>query len=300
MNLTILRKAFLITFGVYMLIGMHYLQHNLGGSGIHLPFNAIGWIFISILMGIGWWQAKLQAELVYSRLSLMFVMATLVMLIPLLYADPIVVGLSYGRLLGLIGGLLFFIALQQLQLNQQQRLMLLYLILGAVFVEATFSLVQYYGLPVNNTFGYDKIANRPYGIFQQPNVAASFLATGIALTLYLLTQTKLNENNNLHSSYSPRITAISNRLLVITDCPANATPLGLLAITRIKAITKPIYLVSMLHFRYCYWGLYIRKCRKSRSLRGCSNKPRRTGTDLFTQFKYVVRKTIFRLGLWQF
>ena len=157
MNLTILRKAFLMTFGIYMLIGMHYFQQNLGGSGIHLPFNAIGWIFISILMGIGWWQAKLQAELVYSRLSLMFVMATLVMLIPLLYANPIVVGLSYSRLLGLIGGLLFFIALQQLQLNEQQRLMLLYLILGAVFVEATFSLVQYYGLPVNNTFGYDKI-----------------------------------------------------------------------------------------------------------------------------------------------
>ena len=214
MNLTILRKAFLITFGVYMLIGMHYLQHNLGGSGIHLPFNAIGWIFISILMGIGWWQAKLQAELVYSRLSLMFITAMLVMLIPLLYADPIVVGLSYSRLLGLIGGLLFFIALQQLQLNQQQRLVLLYLILGAVFVEATFSLVQYYGLPVNNTFGYDKIANRPYGIFQQPNVAASFLATGIALTLYLLTQTRLNENNKRLFCYITTFIAVIPLILL--------------------------------------------------------------------------------------
>ena len=166
MNLTILRKAFLITFGVYMLIGMHYFQPNFGGSGLHLPFNAIGWIFISILMGIGWWQAKLQAELVYSRLSLMFITATLVMLIPLLYANPIVVSLSYGRLLGLIGGLLFFIALQQLRLNQQQRLTLLYLILAAVFIEALFSLVQYYILPINNIFGYNKITNRPYGIFK--------------------------------------------------------------------------------------------------------------------------------------
>ncbi|PKH05161.1 PglL family O-oligosaccharyltransferase [Moritella sp. Urea-trap-13] len=193
MNLTTLKKGFFITFAIYMLIGMHYFQHNGGGSGLHLPFNAIGWIFISTLIGIGLWQATLQAKLVYSRLSLMFIAATLVMLIPVLYADPIVAGLSYTRLFGLVGGLLFFIALQQLQLNQQQRLMLLYLILGAVFVEALFSLVQYYLLPVNNTVGYQKIANRPYGIFQQPNVSASFLTTGIALALYLLTQTKLDE-----------------------------------------------------------------------------------------------------------
>jgi len=208
MNLTILRKAFLITFGVYMLIGMHYFQPNLGGSGLHLPFNAIGWIFISILMGIGWWQAKIQAELVYSRLSLIFITATLVMLIPLLYADPIVVGLSYSRLLGLIGGLLFFIALQQFRLNQQQRLMLLYLILAAVFVEALFSLVQYYILPINNIVGYNKITTQPSGIFQQSNVAASFLATGIIIALYLLTQTKLHEKNKRLFCYITTVMAV--------------------------------------------------------------------------------------------
>lgn len=195
MNLTTLKKGFFITFAAYMLVGMHYFQHNGGGSGLHLPFNAIGWIFISTLIGIGLWQATSQAKLVYSPLSLMFIAATLVMLIPVLYANPIVAGLSYGRLLALVGGLLFFIALQQLQLNQQQRLLLLYLILAAVFVEALFSLVQYYLLPVNNMVGYQNIANRPYGIFQQPNVSASFLTTGIALALYLLTQTKLNEKN---------------------------------------------------------------------------------------------------------
>ena len=191
-----------------MLIGMHYFQHNGGGSGLHLPFNAIGWMFISTLIGIGLWQATLQGKLVYSPLSLMFIAATLVMLMPVLYADPIVAGLSYTRLFGLIGGLLFFIALQQLQLNQQQRLLLLYLILAAVFVEALFSLVQYYLLPVNNTVGYQKIANRPYGIFQQPNVSASFLTTGIALALYLLTLTKLDEKNKRRFCYITTFMAV--------------------------------------------------------------------------------------------
>ncbi|QUM78289.1 O-antigen ligase C-terminal domain-containing protein [Moritella sp. 24] len=208
MNLTTLKKGFFITFAVYMLIGMHYFQHNGGGSGLHLPFNVIGWIFISALIGIGLWQATVQAKLVYSRLSLLFIAATTVMLIPVLYADPIVAGLSYTRLLGLVGGLLFFIALQQLQLSQKQRLTLLYLILGAVFIEAYISLVQYYLLPVNNIFGYQKIANRPYGIFQQPNVSASFLTTGIALALYLLTQTKLDEKRKRRFCYVTTFMAV--------------------------------------------------------------------------------------------
>ncbi|SGY97359.1 Probable transcriptional regulator SyrB [Moritella viscosa] len=208
MNLTTLKKGFFITFAVYMLIGMHYFQHNGGGSGLHLPFNAIGWMFISTLIGIGLWQATLQAKLVYSQMSLLFIAATLVMLLPVLYADPIVAGLSYTRLFGLVGGLLFFIALQQLQLTQQQRLTLLYLILGAVFIEALFSLVQYYLLPVNNPVGYQKTANRPYGIFQQPNVSASFLTTGIALALYLLTQTKLDEKKKRLFCYITTFMAI--------------------------------------------------------------------------------------------
>lgn len=187
------KNGFFIIFAIYMLIGMHYFQHNAGGSGLHLPFNVVNWIFISTLIGIGLWQATLNLSIQYSALTLVFTAAVCFMLLPVLYADPTVVSESYTRLLGLIGGLLFFITLQQLQLNQKQRLKLLYLILGAVFVEACFSLVQYYLLPVNNWVGYHKLASRPYGIFQQPNVTASFLTTGITLALYLLCQTQAEE-----------------------------------------------------------------------------------------------------------
>ena len=183
-----LKKGFLVTFALYMLIGMHYFQHNGGGSGLHLPFNVIGWMFISVLIGLGLWQATNSRKLVYSDFTLFFIAACGCLLLPLSYADANLVSLSYGRLFGLAAGLLLFIALQQMQFSQSQRLTLLYLIVAAVFVEACLSLVQYYLLPVNNPIGYQKISNRPYGIFQQPNVSASFLTTGIALALYLLSQ----------------------------------------------------------------------------------------------------------------
>ncbi|GAM64604.1 lipid A core-O-antigen ligase [Vibrio ishigakensis] len=41
-------------------------------------------------------------------------------------------------------------------------------------------------LSEGNMFGYNTVANRPYGIFQQPNVMASFLATGLVISGYLL------------------------------------------------------------------------------------------------------------------
>lgn len=188
LQLSTLKKGFFITFAAYMLIGMHYFQHNGGGSGLHLPFNVVGWMFITPLIGFGLWQITSQTQVIYSKLTLFFIAATVIMLLPLLYANSNVVTESYTRLFGLVGGLLLFMSLQQLQLSHKQRLLLLNLVLAAVFIEACFSLIQYYLLPVNSWVGYQKLANRPYGIFQQPNVAASFLTTGIALALYLLTQ----------------------------------------------------------------------------------------------------------------
>ena len=56
---------------------------------------------------------------------------------------------------------------------------------GAVAIEALLGLVQYYLLVPGNWIGYDTQANRPYGIFQQPNVMASFMATGLSLAIWL-------------------------------------------------------------------------------------------------------------------
>ena len=55
----------------------------------------------------------------------------------------------------------------------------------SVAIEALLGLVQYYLLVPGNWLGYDTKVNRPYGIFQQPNVMASFMATGLALAIWL-------------------------------------------------------------------------------------------------------------------
>lgn len=183
-----LQRIFMFFWGSYMLVGMHYFQSNLGGSGLALPINDISWIFISILIGLGLWQITLQQKIYYNQFLISSSLAIIIMLLPVLYADPITVGESYPRLFGLIGGGLLFFSLLQMQFERQYKLVILYFILAAVAVESLLSLSQYYLLSTSNWMGYSTAANRPYGIFQQPNVSASFLTTGVALSLYLLTE----------------------------------------------------------------------------------------------------------------
>lgn len=56
-------------FVLYWLLGMHFFMHNPGGAGLYLPFNAWGWIFASLVIGLGLWQVTLQQRLVFSSLQ---------------------------------------------------------------------------------------------------------------------------------------------------------------------------------------------------------------------------------------
>lgn len=175
----------MIVSALYWLLGMHFFMHNPGGAGLYLPFNAWGWIFASLVIALGLWQVTLRQRLVISSLQLGLWLGALLLLLPMAYPGFELKDYAISRLLGLFAGLLFLFVLYQWQLASRARDRLLYLLLGAVAIEALLGLVQYYLLTPGNWIGYDIRANRPYGIFQQPNVMASFMATGLALAIWL-------------------------------------------------------------------------------------------------------------------
>lgn len=178
------RKIWVI-YVLYWLSGMHLFMHNPGGAGLYLPFNAWGWIFASLVIGLGLWRVTLQQRLVFSSLQGWLWLGGLLLLLPMAYPGFELKDYAIPRLLGLFAGLLFLFCLYQWQLARASRDRLLYLLLGAVAIEALLGLVQYYLLVPGNWIGYDTHANRPYGIFQQPNVMASFMATGLVLASWL-------------------------------------------------------------------------------------------------------------------
>ncbi|MBL0438285.1 Wzy polymerase domain-containing protein [Aeromonas caviae] len=178
-------RGMVIVSALYWLLGMHFFMHNPGGAGLYLPFNAWGWIFASLVIALGLWQVTLRQRLVISSLQLGLWLGALLLLLPMAYPGFELQDYAIPRLLGLFAGLLFLFGLYQWRLERPARDRLLYLLLGAVAIEALLGLVQYYLLTPGNWIGYDIRANRPYGIFQQPNVMASFMATGLALAIWL-------------------------------------------------------------------------------------------------------------------
>ncbi|MFQ2585831.1 Wzy polymerase domain-containing protein [Aeromonas caviae] len=164
---------------------MHFFMHNQGGAGLYLPFNAWGWIFASLVMALGLWHVTLSQRLVISPLLTAQWLGGILLLLPMAYPGAELKDYAIPRLLGLFAGLLFLASFYQWRFGREGRDKLLYLLLGAVAIEALLGLVQYYLLVPGNWIGYDTQTNRPYGIFQQPNVMASFMATGLSLAIWL-------------------------------------------------------------------------------------------------------------------
>ncbi|MGF1720190.1 PglL family O-oligosaccharyltransferase [Vibrio kyushuensis] len=180
-----LNKPFLASLAVVFFIAMHFFMPNPGGSGLALAFNPATWLALSFTLSIGLYQLATNRALLYSKLTIGLFVCVCLMTLPLLYgsATP---SAALGRIIGLWLGFLLFVLLQQFRFSNKHKQRLLWFIVIAVFIEALFGFYQYLYLEPNNLFGYDAIRNRPYGIFQQPNVMASFLATGLVTSGYLL------------------------------------------------------------------------------------------------------------------
>ena len=183
--MTLTKKAFFVVAALYWCLGMHIFMHNPGGDGLYLPFNMLGWVFASILIGIGLWHVIVTQRLVFSRAQQWLWGGLAVACLPFLAHPEVSIDAGAPRMLGIGGGFLLLFSLSQLQWSRPHRYLLLYLLLVAVAIEALFGLVQYFLLTPGNWIGYNTQLNRPYGIFQQVNVFASFQAFGVGLAAFL-------------------------------------------------------------------------------------------------------------------
>lgn len=204
---------------LYWLLGMHFFMHNPGGSSFYLPFNMVGWAFVSLLIGIGFWQVAGSQRLYVSSLQAGLWGGFALLLIPLFAHSELPIEAGIPKMLGIAAGLLLLFALSQLRLVREQRLLLLYLLLGAVAIEAGFGLVQYFLLTPGNWIGYSTLINRPYGIFQKDSVLSSFLALGISVALYLQFYS-VNKTSSWQNIFAGLVLFSSSLLLVLIQSRA--------------------------------------------------------------------------------
>lgn len=170
----------------YLMVAMQIYFPNMGGNGLSLPVNYFAWMLsLSVIFIVGYNSLVTRRYLFTARMKWLL-LAALLYSLPLLWTPHAIwrEG-AMPRVLGIWGGVIFYWALQQLSLTTRHKVIIWSIIAIAVFEQAIMALLQLlipnklHFMEFNPDFG------RPYGIFQQVNLLASFLAVGYAIALLL-------------------------------------------------------------------------------------------------------------------
>ncbi|MFC5076564.1 PglL family O-oligosaccharyltransferase [Vibrio thalassae] len=188
-----LNRKFMAAMAMLYLIATHVFWPNPGGSGLALTFNNTAWIAFSFTLAIGLYQLGTNQILRYSKLTIGLLLSCILLSVPLLYSKPDMFSVA-PRFIALWSGMLLFIILQQFRFTNKQKQRFLWLVVLAALIESAIGYGQYFFLSSSNFMDYDVVIDRPYGIFQQPNVMASFLATALVLSGYLLARQRHKYN----------------------------------------------------------------------------------------------------------
>lgn len=169
---------------IWMAVILPVYYPNMGGDGLALPQNILAWSIMALTTLIVTFTVCLgRARLSLTPTARLLLLGIAVLALPLLYTRPEWREDALWRCAGLLGGWLFYVACLQLRLTARQRNLLLYGLLFAVSVQALLAALQLFAPALA---WVSPNGSRVYGVFQQPNVLGSFIATGLALALWLL------------------------------------------------------------------------------------------------------------------
>lgn len=176
------KNAICLLIALYFLVLMHIYLPNRGGNGLNLPLNIFAWLWICMLMCVIAFSGN-RGRFIYPRYISAMVLGCFLLTVPLFWASRAGMMNAVWRVMALWGGLFIYVLLYQLRLCFTQKIRVMWAIFGATVIEAVVSLWQIGQLLMG-------AGSRPGGIFQQVNVLASFLATGLAISFILYSMSK--------------------------------------------------------------------------------------------------------------
>lgn len=182
-----LRNTLLCLVFLFFGLLLHGYQPNSGGSGLALPVNIITWMTACVFMVIlAVWPLR-HFRLCFSTASLWFGSGLLVLTLLSLFTNPLWRESAALTTIGMVGSAIFYLALLQLRIGRSDVCWLVTAVLLGAVLECLLSLIQYFHLSAARWWEFSTLrSTRPYGIFQQINVLASFVATGVSALLYLI------------------------------------------------------------------------------------------------------------------
>ncbi|HDR2620848.1 TPA: O-antigen ligase family protein [Enterobacter chuandaensis] len=208
----------IILFSLYWLVLLHIPWPNSGDYGMNLPMNLLSWGIIS-LFGLLTWLLLGTKTVCITPTCLMLLASAVLFTLPALWSPHDALPIALPRLIGIWGGVFVYLTLLQLPIREKETVTLFYLLAAAAVIECALSLAGFY-CPQYLPFPLDSLAEKyagyAPGIFQQLNVTASFLVTGLAALLYLLTDIR-------RSLYHPRAERVRFMMICVAIMMLTAT-----------------------------------------------------------------------------
>lgn len=165
---------------------MHLYWSNNGGSGLSLPLNITSWIYAAVLV------ASTAMVLPHRRWRITvpatgFTLGALILTLLCLLTPGVWRSEALLVAGALLGGVVVYLVTLQIPLTVNVRTALLALLWGACVIECLAFVYQYWHWPGVDYWEFAwRRGTRPYGIFQQVNLLASFTACGVLLSALLV------------------------------------------------------------------------------------------------------------------
>lgn len=182
-----LRQVWFSLWALLFIIAPLYSQANLGGTGLDLTFNISIWIAALWLILAMFFN--MQSQLVIPKYFILFCVFPLYLIVINTTWDTTITDAFIFRLLFIVAGLLFFLALFQCDFSEKDIDRLLSILVIAIGLQACISIAQIIWPESNvSLWFHSREDGVPRGIFQQVNVNVSLMATGVLISLYLMSR----------------------------------------------------------------------------------------------------------------
>lgn len=202
---------------VIYLVVMHLVIPNMGGTGSELPTSLWVWFCLLMMLGYGW-SSLIRITLILTPGTRWIMFGTLLMTVPLAWSPGVGWRLeALPRFAGLWGGVCLLLLMTNCRFSLRQQQILLYLVALAGLIQAVYSLLGLHLPLVLPQFEQQVLAASPgnISVFQQRNVAGSFLACGAAVWLYSM-------GSPLFRCQSPRLerwrVALASAAILVMFC----------------------------------------------------------------------------------
>lgn len=161
-----------------------YIDNN-AGSGLAMPQNILAWGVMILCSAVVLVSLIRSGFLLWGPFMMLMVVAGILMMLPWLWtSSELWQRHALPHMAGMAGALMFVIALCQIRITHPARRVLMAVVVISSLEQAGEAMIQAW-MPGVGLKLMDFCGTSPYGIFQQRNLLASWLATGTGVALYL-------------------------------------------------------------------------------------------------------------------